>query len=151
MKERQHHFFISYRWAQYKSEAKALFELAKSQGFSCWIDQENLFVPEQGSTQSNNLLLANHLSNAMSSCDYVIFFETVMQLMLVMNGRPQRHLSWQEQELGMAEQKRLVTLYHSSAPRSLAFGVSDSSEHYRDLAHALEITVAKFYGGKQNM
>lgn len=150
-----HDFFISYRWGTYDTEAHEMTVLARSRGYTVWIDRENL--PKETTDEG----LASHLRAALESCRYVIFFETSARMAAVANfpeeivvasefpletsawmaavenGPPVRDLSWQEHELDFTESCRLIVLYHSQNPPRISLGTNRNLCAYRDLDDAL--------------
>jgi hypothetical protein len=66
-------FFISYKWDKFSGQAKELLDIARSRGFTAWLDVEHPFQKEgHGSIEA----LAAHLMNGLESCRYILFFET---------------------------------------------------------------------------
>ena len=129
-------FFISYKWTTYSEPAKELLDIARSRGFTAWLDVEH---PFQTKGHGSDEALARHLKNAMDSCRYILFFETFATMAMQIGGSPIRVTSWQERELGMAATEKLITLYHGASPRSIGFGTSPNLHEYRELSDAFKI------------
>lgn len=126
----EYDFFISYRWNMYSNEAQEMAKVARSRGYSVWIDREN---PPLATTDQ---VLAEHLRGAIASCSYIIFFETTAQVVAQVNGPSIREYCWQERELDYAEARQLAVLYHGHRPPLIGFGINRNLCPYDGLSDA---------------
>ena len=107
-------------------------------GYSCWLDIENPPVEDGEFSISRDAQLGMHLRTAMQRCKFVLFFEASAALSLQVGGRSIHCTRWQERELRMSEQDRLVVLYHSANPPVLGFGRDRHTVEYRSFYEAIE-------------
>jgi hypothetical protein len=135
---RKFDFFISYRWKMYAEEARTLKMLLEEHDCTCWLDVNNPFVEDSFSSETRDAQLALHLRTAMNECDQVLFFETASDLLRQIGGPTLRDTSWQEKELSMADQDRLITIYDSASPSWLGFGKEQVAVVYSGLREAAE-------------
>lgn len=133
-------FFISYKWSNHATQAKALKEIVESFGFSAWLDVDHPFQSVKMALQEDNdRALVEHLKTAMESCRYVLFFETFAKVAMQVGGRSTRVLSWHERELNMAGLQKLIVLYDGSFLKKIAFGKSQKFSEYENLHEAFRI------------
>jgi|SRR5579859_937676 len=132
-------FFISYKWSTYANEAAELKSIADSRGFTSWIDVEHPFQTDPSNSRQPDVELGRHLLAAIGSCRYILFLETFATIAKQIGGPDVRVISWQERELGMTTSEKLITLYHGSTPKQIAFGSSRRMSPYQDLQDAFEL------------
>ena len=132
-------FFISYKWSRYAKEAAELKSISEIRGYTSWIDTEHPFQTDPTNFSGSDAAIGQHLLAAMSTCRYVLFLETYATMAMVIGGPPVRVVAWQERELGMAAVEKLITLYHGSSHKQIAFGSSSRVFTYQTLRGAFEL------------